>query len=208
LTSDPSDADLSSGDDARITVRITGDSNTPFGPCELWIRYAVEVNGPDKVKLRVFDRGLPTSVTVTPSFPKAGESMRVTFTGTGLANASFKITDFPALNHAYQERDRSETQYSFTCEPIFAGGYIFDGNQLVDRGLPRELRDLDPAHYQAQALGVLVRPNPIVTSVGRPVSTVGQSLSLEGATYRGRVGTLPVRGSSTCSTARRVSTRC
>lgn len=170
--------------DTRIVVDLKTDGDTPLGACELWIRYAVEASGPDKVKLHVWDRGAPTLLTISPVQPKAGEPMKVTFTGTGLANAQFKILDAPALNQHFQEGDRTDTKYSFTCVPIYPGVPAgLGGRTLVDRSLPSDLRNISEAGYDpctfAGGAG-FIAPNPIVLGVSRTVSTVGQTLTVSG----------------------------
>lgn len=174
--------------DTRIIVDLTGDSNTPLGSCELWIRYAVEANGPDIVKLHVWDRGAPTLTAFPPTGGKAGETMKVTFTGSGLANAQFKIIDIPELNRSFQEVDRTDTKYSFTCNPIFPGSYPgLTSRSLVDRNLPSDLRSLPEAGYDASTgTGIAyIAANPIVSTAPIATANVGQSISISGLNLSG-----------------------
>jgi hypothetical protein len=184
------------GHDTQIDISVYGLKDKPAGEYRIRIRYLVETNGPDIVKIRLLERGEITSITQDPSPALLGGTYNIlnqtaTFrvTGSGLAVA----TILPAMvaNLNYTVVSRSNTLLVFSVRPTQAGRFPIIAAWFYDENLGHaptqsDLSQIGDLSYKGMgSVTISAVGAPTVASITpQPATGIG-SIVLSGSNFVG-----------------------
>jgi hypothetical protein len=181
------------GNDTQIDIRVSGLQGKPPGIYRVRVRYAVETNGPDVVRIRLLARGDISAMTRAASpallantYATIGHIYTVTVAGTGLNVAAIGTTGM-TLNVT----SRSASALTFTVSFTQPGRYTISSDDFYDENLGHapsnnEENEMRLRYTGNRGITFLAVGAPAVTAVSpQPASAFG-SIALSGSNLSGQ----------------------
>jgi hypothetical protein len=175
------------GSNTRITVRVTSLTTVALGQYTVRIRYAVETSGPDQFKIRLYDLGDITSITMVGDTTnvKVGQPYTFEARGSRLGNAAINTPAFGDTISDARILDAGDTLVRVSVTIAKPGFFRVDRQHFYDRNLPSPPLFCGPACYRGQGtILVNARINPVVTSLSPAVVQPGTVVEIRGANLK------------------------
>jgi hypothetical protein len=169
------------GGQAVIGVRVVPGGAVPLGNYEIWIRYAIETSGPDKIRVRLFDVGRIDSISGVERDVKLGEEYTFTVQGARLGQARLNTAALGNKISHFAEISRTATSYSFRLRFTEPRAMQFRSADFHDRNLPASSVRAHEAQYQGNgSWSALVWINPKITGVSSRTPRAGTNITISG----------------------------
>jgi hypothetical protein len=181
-----------------IVVRVVPGGSVALGNYEVWIRYAIETSGPDKVRVRLFDVGRIDSVSGVERV-KLGEDYTFTVRGARLGQARLNTAALGNSISHFAEISRTANSYSFRLRFTELRVMHFRAADFYDRNLPASSIPTtsiraDEAQYQGPgSWSALVHINPKITGVSPATPRHLTNITISGTNLKPKLYTVSVR---------------
>jgi len=178
------------GAGSRITIHLASGSATATGNYDILIHYLVETNGPDKVSVRLYEKGTVTAIhLVEPpedgSRYAIGKIYTLSASGSGLANAALKAkTGMQVVSTLSRSNTQAQFQVRFTtASSVSIGAWDFFDDAILPNAptdAQRLVAGFGPSSGGSDLLGVVAAIRPTVTSVSPTNPSRGATTTLSG----------------------------
>jgi hypothetical protein len=181
-----------------IVVRVVPGGSVALGNYEVWIRYAIETSGPDKVRVRLFDVGRVDSVSGAERV-KFGEDYTFTVRGARLGQARLNTAALGNSISHFTEISRTANSYSFRLRFTELRVMHFRAADFYDRNLPASSIPATPmradeAQYQGPgSWSGLVHINPKVTGVSSTTPRHWTDITISGTNLKPKLYTVSLQ---------------